>query len=171
MRTVIKILATGFGVGFAPILGGTLGTLVAIPFFLALSSLSAPVYLVFLLFFTGFSVWVADQALPLFVNAKKAGDPSQIVIDEVAGFFWSAGILQYAGFWNPKEGMWSFLLLSFLFFRLFDVVKKGPVGWAERKWHGGLGIVMDDVVAGIMAGITSILFCIAYPFVVYIFTK
>ena len=169
MSGLIKLLATGLGTGYLPYVAGSAGTLVAIPIFLALSHLGWPLYFFITLLFTVASVWISNRALPLLQDLKKPGDPSQIVIDEVVGFLWTLGIVRYAGFWNPQEGLIGLLLISYIFFRLFDIAKWWPVSWAEKKWSGGMGIVMDDVVAGILAGLASILFCIVYPLVIYAF--
>ena len=69
-------------------------------------------------------------------------DPGYIVIDEVAGL-WIALI--------ASGGNWPFVLLAFLLFRLFDILKPWPVGWADKRLDGGLGVMMDDVLAGLYA--------------------
>ena len=171
MSWLVKFLATGFGVGYAPILSGTWGSVIGIPLFLALSGLSFLPFFAVTIGLTLFAIWIAHLAIPLIQNAKKPGDPSQIVIDEIVGFLWGAGILQFAGVWNPKEGILWLVVISFILFRLFDAAKVWPVSWAEAKFRGGLGVVIDDVVAGAMAGIVGILFCILYPFIVYAFAS
>lgn len=165
----LKALASGFGLGFSPVLSGTLGTLLGIPLFWGLSRLSWPLYFSVTLLFTLFAVWISNKALPLFAGSKKPGDPSQIVIDEVAGFLWAAGIVRWGGLWKPEEGFFWLLLIAFVFFRIFDAAKLWPVGWAERRWDGGFGIVIDDVAAGVAAGVAGILFCVLAPFIVYVF--
>lgn len=167
MSWLIRLLAAGLGTGYVPYISGSAGTLVAIPIFLALAGVAWPIYFLITILFTLFSIWISNLALPLLRDPKKPGDPYQIVIDEVVGYLWTLGILRYAGFWKPGEGLFWFLLISYFFFRLFDITKWWMVGWAERKWSGGMGIVMDDVVAGIFAGIASILFCIVYPLIIY----
>lgn len=169
MSFLIKLLATGFGAGYVPYITGSVGTLVAIPFYLVFSSLSWPLYFLTLIAFTFFSIWVSAQALSLFRDSKKPLDPAEIVIDEIAGFLWALGILRFVAFWKPEEGLFWFLLIPYVFFRLFDISKWWLVGLAEKKWSGGIGIVMDDVIAGIFAGVSSILFCILYPLIVYFF--
>ena len=170
MSWVIKILASGFGLGYAPVLSGTLGSLLGIPIFLGLSSLSPLAYFLTLITFTFLSIFISHQAIPLFNDPKKGQDPSQIVIDEVVGFLWAAGILRYAGFWSPSEGLLWLIAIPFLFFRIFDASKWWIVGRVERRFHGGgLGVVLDDVAAGILAGVASIFFCIVYPFIAYFF--
>lgn len=169
MSPIIKLLASGLGLGYAPILSGTLGTLLGIPIFLGLVPLNPFYYFLTVTAFTFLSIFISNQALSLFTDPKKEGDPSQIVIDEVAGYLWAAGILRYAGFWDPKEGLLWLIVIPFIFFRILDASKWWLVGTVERRFHGGLGIVLDDVVAGILAGILSILFCILYPFIIYLF--
>lgn len=171
MSLFIKLLATGFGVGYLPFASGTVGTLVAIPFYLLFSGFSLPIYFLTLVALTFLAVWVSTQALSLFSDPKKPEDPSQIVIDEIVGFLWALGVLRAVAFWRPDEGLVWFFLIAFIFFRLFDITKWSLVGWAERKWSGGLGIVMDDVFAGLFAGFASILFCIAYPLVAHLFSS
>ena len=82
-------------------------------------------------------------------------DPSEFVIDEVAGQ-WIALLPASAGFWQAGLAPWDFpwpgWLGAFVLFRLFDIWKPGPVGWADRR-PGALGIMLDDVIAGILAGL------------------
>lgn len=164
-----KTLATFFGLGKVPAIPGTAGSLGAIPLFFVFARFEWTVYFSAALVFTFFSFWVCRKALPLFQDPKKPGDPSQVVIDEVAGFLWALGIVRYGGFWKPDEGLIWLILIPFVFFRLLDVTKWGPVGWVERKFSGAAGIVLDDVAAGILAGLVSLLFCIVYPLIVYLF--
>ncbi len=167
MFLAIRLLASGFGLGYTPILSGTLGTLLGVPIFWALARLNVGFYFLTLLAFTALSIFVSDRALSLslYKDNKKEGDPSQIVIDEVAGFLWAAGIVRYAGFWKPSEGFFWLVVIPFVFFRILDASKWWIVGRVERRYHGGIGIVLDDVAAGILAGFLSILFCIVYPLI------
>lgn len=135
-NTLIKCIATGFGSGLAPKAPGTFGTLAAIPLYLLLTQLSSPAYLVFLLIATGLSVLVSQAAEGIYA----AKDPSCIVIDEWAGFFWTMLFIPPT---LPS------LFLGFLFFRFFDIVKPFPVRFLQDKLPGGLGVVGDDVMAGI----------------------
>ncbi|MBI6629036.1 phosphatidylglycerophosphatase A family protein [Pontibaca salina] len=85
-------------------------------------------------------------------NANK--DPSEIVIDEVAGQMIALFPLSYVAWSQGIEitALWPGWIASFLLFRLFDIVKPGPVGWADRQ-GGPLGVMLDDIIAGIFAGI------------------
>ncbi|WP_107846215.1 phosphatidylglycerophosphatase A family protein [Litoreibacter ponti] len=87
-------------------------------------------------------------------RGKDDHDPSEIVIDEVVGQ-WIALLPVAIGAGHagvPITALWPGILTAFVAFRAFDIWKPGPVGWADRK-HGPLGVMLDDVVAGIMAAI------------------
>ncbi len=88
------------------------------------------------------AVWAAGRAATLF----GGHDDSRIVIDEVAG-------LVVAGLFVP--GSWLATGLAFALFRLFDVVKPFPAGWVDRRVRGGLGVVGDDLIAGVYAGLSA----------------
>jgi phosphatidylglycerophosphatase A len=133
-------VATGFGSGFVPFAPGTAGTIVAIPVYLIFSSLSWPLYLLSMLAMTFLAVYVSQEAEKVF--HKK--DASQIVIDEVAGFLWAMFLV------SPT--LWH-VLLGFIFFRFFDIVKPFPARFCQERLHGGYGVVFDDIVAGIYANI------------------
>jgi phosphatidylglycerophosphatase A len=139
MNRFFLLLATGFGVGYSPVAPGTAGTLVAIPIFLVLSSIPFPLYELTILTFFFFASWISDQAQRYF---GKKDDP-KIVIDEIMGFLITM-------LWIPKTTL--FIILGFLLFRFFDIVKPPPIRLLERA-RGGFGVVLDDVMAGIYANI------------------
>ncbi len=132
-------LATCLGIGRSPIAPGTVGSaaaaIVAIPI-VSLGGLGALGIAAALATVVGIPVASAAE------RAMNRKDPGSIVIDEVAGQ-WLALL--------PAGVDLSGWILAFLAFRLFDVWKPGPVGWADRRLGGGLGIMMDDVIAGILA--------------------
>lgn len=135
-------IATGLGAGLSPIAPGTAGTLAAIPPAYAFVFLfgSAPIAQVFvLLAVSALAVWAAGAAAPGF----GLKDPGQIVVDEVAGYFVAVAFL-------PPS--WLMLGLAFLLFRLFDIVKPPPCRRFEAL-SGGLGIVADDLMAGVYANL------------------
>jgi phosphatidylglycerophosphatase A len=140
MSYLIKILATGFGVGYSPIAPGTAGTLVAIPIYYFLSDIPSPLYEITLMGFFFLSVWISENAEAFF---GKKDDP-RIVIDEVMGFLITM-------LWLPKTIL--FIILGFFLFRFFDILKPFPMRQWERKIKGGFGVVLDDVMAGIYANI------------------
>ncbi len=130
-------LATWFGSGLAPKAPGTFGSAAALPFAWGLMwlggvpALAAGIVVVFLL------GWWASE-----VYVRRAGidDPGSIVIDEVAGQW----LVLLAA---PLDPVWY--LLGFLLFRLFDIAKFWPASWADRVVKGGLGVMLDDVLAAL----------------------
>lgn len=141
---LIKVAATGFGSGYAPIAPGTAGSLVGVALYLALTHLPWPVQLVMILLLTLFAVYVSGEAEKIF-NKK---DASYIVIDEVVGQL-------FALFLVPPKVL--YIALGFLLFRLFDIVKPPPAGFFQAHLPGGWGVVMDDVAAGIWTNIVLLL--------------
>jgi phosphatidylglycerophosphatase A len=144
LKDPVLFLAFGFGSGLVPRAPGTAGTLAAIPLYLWFSQYPLTVYLalVFLVSVTG--VWICQQA------SARLGvhDHPGIVWDEVAGFLITM---------IPASSSWIWLVAGFVLFRLFDIWKPWPISWADRELKGGLGIMLDDVLAGgIAAGILSI---------------
>ena len=139
MIRVILLLATGLGTGYSPIAPGTMGTLLAIPVFLLLSSIPSPVYEWTIIAFFFLACWVSDKAQSYW--GKK--DDQRIVIDEIMGFF-------TAMMWVPRT--FGFVIIGFFLFRFFDILKPPPVRRLERV-RGGYGVVLDDVMAGVYANI------------------
>ena len=131
-------LAFGFGSGLLPKAPGTWGTLVGIPFFLLLSSLPLAGYLLATLALFGLGVWVCGKV------GRELGvhDHPAIVWDEVVGYLVTMTAV-------PVD--WGWLLGGFLLFRLFDILKPWPVRWFDRRVPGGVGVMADDLVAGLMA--------------------
>lgn len=141
LRDPVLLVASGFGSGLAPRAPGTAGTLVAAALWLAVFA-HLPWYAqgIVCVVAAVFGVWLCDRA----VAALGVDDHPAIVWDEFAGVWlalWLAG---------PA---WIAVGLAVVLFRVFDIVKRGPVGWAERRWRGGLGVMADDLVAGILAGV------------------
>lgn len=132
------LLAFGFGSGLSRIMPGTAGTLAAIPFYFLLSALPLWLYIVIVAACCVWGIYLCAYA------AKKIGvhDHGGIVWDEFVGF-WITMIAVPSG--------WQWLLAGFVLFRVFDMVKPWPISWLDRRVHGGLGIMLDDVVAGVMA--------------------
>ena len=139
-RGAVIFLSTGAFSGYAPVMPGTVGTLVGVGVFLLLSGCSVPVYLVFTVFFTAFAVWVSGKAERIF--EKK--DPSAVVIDEIAGYLIAMAAL-------PPD--WGYMAAGFFLFRVFDIVKPYPANRINDRMPGGPGIVLDDAVAGIYANL------------------
>ncbi|WP_425090278.1 phosphatidylglycerophosphatase A family protein [Tropicimonas sp. S265A] len=144
-----RLIATFFGAGLLKPAPGTWGSLAALPAFWVLHSLGG-IWLVVVATIAVFAlgVWVTK----LETAGKDDHDPSEIVIDEVAGQ-WIA--LMPVSFGAQVAGadvlaLYPGWIAAFVFFRLFDIWKPGPVGWADRR-HDAMGVMLDDVIAGAMA--------------------
>ena len=139
MRSFILFLATGAYSGYAPVASGTVGTLVAIPLiFLSaqLFSFSVILHLVVIVLAIAGACWVADVA----DRELREHDSGKIVIDEIVGFLVAMAALEVS-FWR--------LIVAFFLFRLFDIVKPPPARFFDQKVPGGIGVVLDDVCAGL----------------------
>jgi phosphatidylglycerophosphatase A len=136
MNKIQKHIVTFLGVGFAPKASGTIASLAAIPLYLLLRKLSLPLYLFSIGKIVAAGVWACTEA-----EKEYGEDPSEAVIDEVAGML--IGLVSRTR--APKE-----IALAFLIFRAFDIIKPGIVGILDRKVKGGLGIMADDVAAGVL---------------------
>lgn len=150
MSHFIKFFATGAYAGYVPLAPGTFGAAVGCALYLALRGLPDVAYFFAVVAFCFFAVWVSAHAQKMFEGA----DPSQIVIDEIAG------ILVTMLFHDPKLSM---LFAGFILFRIFDIVKPWPVSWFERRYDDGRGIVLDDVMAGIYANAALWIFELVLP--------
>lgn len=138
LRCPVCLLAFGFGSGLAPKAPGTFGTLAALPLWLAAAFLPLPAYLAVtaLMFLVG--VWLCGRCEEIL----GVQDHSGIVWDEFVGLFIALAAAPVS---------WGAVAAGFLLFRLFDVLKPWPIAWLDRRVHGGLGIMLDDAVAGVFA--------------------
>lgn len=140
---LIKLLATGFGAGLAPVAPGTAGTLVGVLICLIFSLLHWVLRLLIVIFLLVLAIYIAERAEKIY--RKK--DDQRIVIDEIAGFQVTMLPVAITGL---------HLLVGFVLFRVFDILKPFPLRDLQ-KMSGGLGIVLDDVAAGIYAGVLMLL--------------
>jgi phosphatidylglycerophosphatase A len=138
LRNPVHWPALGFGLGAAPFAPGTFGTLLGIPVYLLLADLPLAGYLVAVavLFLVGIA------ACHVTARALGVHDHPAIVIDEVVGFLITMMLAPPGGWW---------LAAGFALFRLFDIWKPWPIRWIDRRVHGGVGIMLDDVLAGVYA--------------------
>lgn len=136
----ILCLATGFYTGKVPLAPGTFGTIpgLLLCYFLSTIPLQVSVALIFVLI--GLAIWVAGEAEKLLCQT----DPGCIVIDEIAGMAVTLAGLPF----NLLTAVAGFAL-----FRAFDIAKPPPIGTVDQKLHGGVGIVLDDVIAGVCANL------------------
>jgi phosphatidylglycerophosphatase A len=139
-------VATAVGVGYFPVASGTAGAAVGVALFALFAGFPLALYALTVAALTALGIWAADRCEGLF----GAKDDGRIVIDEVVGQLLTLApllILQPARFF-----FWT--VTGFVLFRVFDVWKPGPVRWMERNLPGGVGVVMDDVMAGVFAALT-----------------
>ena len=145
MRAIALALATVGGLGRVPVVPGTLGSLAALPLLPPLARLrahSVALYAGVLVGLGALAVWSAGRA-----EEELGGhDESCIVVDEVAG-------MVLAGVWLPAS--WLAAVVAFVLFRVFDVLKPFPAGLIDQRVGGGLGVVGDDLVAGLYAGLAA----------------
>lgn len=140
MKKIVTMTVTFFGVGFLKPAPGTWGTLATLPLWWVLCRFSPLTYMVstFLILILGI------VACSTYENIMQGHDHSHVVIDEVIGFLITM-------LWLPMT--WQALVAGFILFRLLDVTKPFPIGYLDRKVPGGLGVVIDDVVAGVIANL------------------
>lgn len=134
-------LACGFGSGLAPKAQGTFGSLAAILPWLLLRQLSLPLNL--LVIAVGFliGVWACDVA------GRAVG------VDDHRSLVWDEFIGQWIALLPALLAPWWAVVAGFGLFRLFDVWKPWPIRWFDRHLKGGLGVMVDDVVAGVFAAV------------------
>jgi len=145
----IHFITFGFGSGAMPYAPGTFGTLASIPFYLLFSHLIRWQYLIVTIVIALLGMYLCGR------TCKEIGvhDHPGTVFDEFVGFFVTM-------ICAPKDWLW--IILGFVLFRIFDIWKPFPIHWLDEHVHGGFGVVLDDIVAGIFALI--ILQIIAVPF-------
>lgn len=132
----VHFLAFGFGSGLSPFAPGTAGTLAAIPLYLLFSPLPLLAYLLVVLAISLAGIWICGE------SSRRLGvhDYGGIVWDEFAGFLLTM---------TAAPAGWVWIVAGFFLFRLFDVWKPWPVRVADRDMKGGLGIMLDDILAGV----------------------
>lgn len=134
-------LSTWFGCGLMRPASGTWGSAGAIPFAVVIVYLAGvPALAVAALVCLAVGIWSSS----IYASKSGMGDPSQVVIDEVAGQWVTLCFV-------PLDPWWY--LAGFLLFRLADIVKPFPANWCDQKLEGGSGIMLDDIVAGLYAGL------------------
>jgi len=141
LTSPVHFLALGFGSGLLRPAPGTWGTLAAIPIYLGLLAVlpaSALAYLVITLLGFAVGIYLCGK------TARDVGthDHSAIVWDEIIGFLITMTLV------SPS---WQNILIGFILFRFFDIVKPWPIKLLDKHVHGGFGIMIDDVLAGVFA--------------------
>jgi phosphatidylglycerophosphatase A len=138
LRSPAQLLAFGFGSGLSPVAPGTVGTVAAVPLYLLLVQLPLPAYLLMVLVAAVGGVWICERA------SRELGvhDHPGIVWDEFVGFWIAAVAL-------PAQPLW--IASAFVVFRVYDILKPWPISWLDQEVQGGLGIMIDDIAAGLLA--------------------
>ena len=153
-------IATIFGIGYLRPAPGTWGSLFALILAILLVEIFGIKGFVFaLLSISAFGWW----ATSVYLKQIKTKDPSEVVIDELVGQWIAVLPIVISTFYFKLEpfDLWPGWISSFLFFRLFDILKPSLIGWADEK-NGALGVMLDDIFAGIAAAICTITLAILY---------
>ena len=148
---IATAIGTVLGVGYLRPAPGTWGSLVPLPLAYGLHLVGGfPLLAAMTLICTAAGLWAAAEM----TRGKEDLDPSEFVMDELAGQFLALWAISYPSWAHGIDitALWPGWVTAFVLFRLFDILKPGPVGWADRK-KGALGVMMDDVIAGIFAAI------------------
>ena len=139
-RLLAHGLATWFGCGLSPRAPGTVGSLGAVPLHLLLARAPAPLHAAAVLLLSAAGTWAAQR----YATTSGEDDPQRVVIDEVAGTLIAMGLVRNA----PA----SIQLAALVAFRVFDIWKPGPIRRVEHVQPAGVGIMLDDLLAGACAG-------------------
>lgn len=138
LKRPVCLLGLGFGSGLAPKAPGTFGTLAALPIYWLMQDLPLASYLAIILIAFIVGIWICQKS----AEWLGSDDPSAVVWDEIVGYL----VTMIAA---PTG--WQWIIVGFVLFRLFDIWKPWPICWFDKNLHGGLGIMVDDVVAGLFA--------------------
>jgi phosphatidylglycerophosphatase A len=138
LKDPVHFLAFGFGAGLSPVAPGTAGTLVAVPLVFAIMQFGPMVHAVF----AGIAILAGIYICGASARRLQVHDHGGIVWDEICGYT----VTMLAA--PPR---WYWLLAGFVLFRFFDIVKPSPIREADHSLSGGLGIMLDDVIAGFFA--------------------
>lgn len=182
MNKIIKPFVTGLYIGLIPIAPGTFGSLLAFPLCIALINLSAIFKLkiiipsldrihqellaiAILLLVACIILFIAGTYLSdLYIKATSREDPKEVVIDEIVGQMLTIILTSFTTIFAHNSHladklsptMIDFIFLFFLpfgFFRLFDIFKPWPINWIDNKVKGGIGVMLDDILAAIFASV------------------
>ncbi len=147
--TPTGFLAMGFGTGLAGTLPGTLGTAISIPICLLMKQMPHWWYITAVIASFVIGIWLCGRT----TDALGIHDHKSIVWDEFVGFFITMIFLDVT--------ILS-VVVAFFLFRVFDILKPWPISWLDENVHDGTGIMIDDLVAGLFAGVTAKFIFIAY---------
>jgi phosphatidylglycerophosphatase A len=137
-RRPVQFLAFGFGSGLSPVAPGTAGTIAAVPLYWLIADWSLFWYSAVVLLAALLGIWICGAAS----RELKVHDHPGIVWDEFVGYWITLWAV-------PVDWVW--MLAGFVVFRILDIAKPWPIGYLDKKVGGGFGIMIDDVLAGVMA--------------------
>ena len=154
LRKLLKFssytVGIGFGFGLVPKAPGTFGTLVALPIYWLMDGLPFATYLILIIMAFIGGICICQYGS----NWLEKDDPSTVVWDEIVGYLFTMVVA-------PPN--WQWMLTGFVLFRFFDIIKPWPISYADESLHGGLGIMADDLIAGVFAlAIMQCLYFILY---------
>ena len=157
LRSPVLFLATGFGAGLSPIAPGTAGSLMGwLTYDVLVRRLSFPLRGAMIGVGFAAGIWACGRG----ARELQLPDPPQLALDEVIAMWLVLCVVD--GIF-PQQAGWLTQAIAFGMFRLFDIVKHGPVGWVDHHVKGGFGIMLDDVVAAALAVIGLYAILIAVP--------
>ncbi|SJN30121.1 MULTISPECIES: phosphatidylglycerophosphatase A [Psychrobacter] len=157
---MIYWLGLGLGSGLPRRAPGTWGTVGGLIVAIPLLSLGFLPFLLITVLSSILGIWICGRTSEL----MKGHDDPHIVWDEWAGMWIT--LLPFSYMSMTADSFWQYisqpfslaaLLLAFVLFRFFDIIKPPPIGWADRKVAGGLGVMLDDIIAGVMAVVVWII--------------
>jgi phosphatidylglycerophosphatase A len=140
LRAGVYFLAYGFGSGCLPLAPGTWGTLAAVPIYLLLTTFCSTYLVLITLLMCIAGIYICDFV----VRDGQRADPPEVVWDEICGYLITM-------LFCPVQ--WYWMLAGFVLFRAFDIYKPWPIAWSETYFRGGLGVMVDDVLAAVYSGL------------------
>jgi phosphatidylglycerophosphatase A len=147
------VVASVFGIGYFEFAPGTIMSAIAVPLAILIALRGGGA--MGILGATLIALIIGILACADHVRETKRDDPPECVIDELAGQWLACAfcLLSFGGLLPTTRISLPLFLLAFLLFRLFDIWKPWPVSWADQNIKGGLGVMTDDMIAGLMAGV------------------
>ena len=145
-RIIIYIIATGLGTGYSPLAPGTAGSILALVIFWFFP-LQAFTWIVICILFLFIGIWTSN-----YIELERGKDPGLVVIDEVVGQWFALIFLPHTI---------KIFLVSFFIFRTLDIIKPFPAG-RSQKLFGGIGIMIDDIIAGIYTNLIIQIYLLLY---------
>lgn len=151
MRNPVHFCALGFGSGLIPVMPGTFGSAAALPLLAATIAAPSWIFISLTILFAFIGIYFCGRT----ADDMQVHDHGSIVWDEIAGMFCTFLFVPL----TPLH-----LLAGFVLFRLFDILKPWPIIVVDKRLHGGVGIMLDDVLAGLMACLSLHAILILWPF-------